>query len=412
MGHYQQIINTAKQALTRTFIEPWLCRKKRWLYFSTLLANIGLSMLTLFLTFDIAGLGLYPLLCYFLMVFSFGYGFILPCCFLLLGIIGFKKLFALLITSQGMMLCIFLYLENYPFWFVGLFQIMLNNAFIMAYHVSMMLHTSDSNRGSEVALGEAGLTSGSVIGSFAGGMALAFSDKYFVLLFASLIVPLATASIMLALIKHERELGKKGDSCFKSDHSLKSCLDELRKNPANSYATMAEGCFNAATFITMPVWLKILGVSGLAVGTISALRVILQLLLAPFLGALVDRDNGNEVKFGAILNFIGWIPWLFIQSPVLLLYSLIFWTSGNYLYASGLICRWYESRTLASMAAREVLLGVGRTVVLIIVTPLMFFSLQSFISAAIFISGVMILNGCIFSRSCVKLSLLTSHKTL
>ena len=273
----------------------------------------------------------------------------------------------------------------------------------MAYHVSMMLHTSDSNRGSEVALGEAGHTTGGVLGSFAAGIALAFSAKYFVLLFASLIVPLATASIMWSLIKHERELQSKGIPFFENDHSLKSCLYEFRKNPANSYSTMAEGCFNAVTFITMPVWLKILGLSGLAVGTINALRVILQLLLAPFLGWLVYRDNGNEVKIDAILNFIGWLPWLIIQSPVLLLYSLIFWTSGTYLYASGLMCRWYESRTLAGMAAREVLLGIGRTLALIIVTPLMFFSLQSFISAAIFISGVMILNGYIFSRSCAKL---------
>mgnify|MGYP006426496849 CR=1 FL=1 len=78
MDHYQKIIKIAKQALTRTFIDPWLCNKKRGLYLSTMFATSGLSMLTLFLTFDIASFGLYPLLCYFLLVFSFGYGFILP----------------------------------------------------------------------------------------------------------------------------------------------------------------------------------------------------------------------------------------------------------------------------------------------------------------------------------------------
>jgi hypothetical protein len=56
------------------------------------------------------------------------------------------------------------------------------------------------------------------------------------------------------------------------------------------------------------------------------------------------------------------------------------WSVGNQLFSTGLGSAWYKSRTVASMMAREMILGISR----LIFVPIMIYILYYF-SPAIFI---------------------------
>ncbi|PJF37617.1 MAG: hypothetical protein CUN55_21160, partial [Phototrophicales bacterium] len=68
-----------------------------------------------------------------------------------------------------------------------------------------------------------------------------------------------------------------------------------------------------------------------------------------------------------------------------MLLSSTIWTVGLHLYSVGLGSRWYAHRCLASQAIREMALGVGRLVCVVIAVPLLYhYGVHSFFVFAFF----------------------------
>lgn len=137
-------------------------------------------------------------------------------------------------------------------------------------------------------------------------------------------------------------------------------------------ATAQEGVFQFLIGFFAPVWMYVLGIKSVTMGLLLSLQGVIKLVLSPIAGHLFHENKSRDIVFGACIKPLGWIPWILVQAPWVMVISSAIWTTGMHLYAVGMGSRWYQQRCLASQAVREMALGLGRIICTLLAVPVLY----------------------------------------
>jgi hypothetical protein len=382
-----------KLTLYNAFIAPFLSAERARLYIAAMLGCFGATGVSIFLTYDYATTSPDVLLAFMTAHVLFFGVFFLPLLLVMAANASHKIFFPCLVILQLLALINIPFADQYfahpavDAFMVGCNLALISAPFWMSYHVLMVQHTTDDNRGNEVSVSGLGMGIGSIVGALTSGVALYYEivDVY---VFICMLAMLLSTIVMMRLIPHDR-------TSFRKMNIYRS----LVSRPRRSLNTIMNGCFDSLTGFLLPVWLKVIGLTGLGVGLFSALQFLLKIIISPFTGKLVKMNRGHESQLGAAINIAGWLPWLFTISPLGLIWSFLIRGPGQHMYNVGLQSRWYEERTYENMAAREVCLSIGRYLTILISLPLIYGDIKMFFIVAMALTCLKLLVSFFEARS-------------
>lgn len=352
--------------LQKAFIAPFQSKMRRSMYIAAILGCFSFSGLMFFYGFDYLDKGPWAVAIYFMAKTVSGMMLMMPFLFFLFQKMKKKSFFTLLFILQT--LCI-LFLILIPYdqalpeasaFINGILFTIISAPFWALFHIMMIQSSSDENLGNEISVALIGINIGNLLGSVSGGLALAFLPGYLYMLFCFAAFVVATT----LLAKTIPEEGKRIEQ--------KTMLESITLKPWRTINTMLDGSFHFLGSFFLPVWLGFIGIGSVMTGFLAGANILSRLIISPFAGHLSLGSKAMESKIGAILKTIGWGPWLFTLSPFNLIWSYLFWNTGQHLYAVGLQSRWYKEKTYNNMAAREFLLGVGRGIACVIAVPALY----------------------------------------
>lgn len=379
------------------FILPFRNFNLLGLYLGAFLGVFGIVMLEVFLAFNLAGLGMGQLLEYLLARFALINLVLMPLGFSLLRRHSRRMVIeALSIPAIPALLLLVTEGPALPVWMAGVCQSFVACPFWLMYHLALMTHCSDSNRGNEVGIAFIWLT----LGSFAGGLAAGGLSLFKVgiggALFFGAVVQ-GTALLLKYIYCHR-------SAVFSVPVEIPATarpglLQVVTDHPRRSWATFIDMLQEAATSTLWPVWLKVVGATGLAAGALYALNIGLRFVLSPVVGRIVNSKSGLDAQIGPAVKMLGWIPWLFSASPLTSVWSSLFFAAGTHMFKVGLESRWYETKSYEHMAAREILLGSGRLCGIIILVPILFYTPEIYIWSAILLTMVLMHSGMLLRQS-------------
>lgn len=360
----------AGSLLHRSFIAPFQSFERFCAYIGVLIGTFGFTGALTYFSYDFAQFGTIPLLAYF-----FGRLMIGGCITMPLALYGFHKLrrktaYAVMFVVQIFCMAV---INAHPEWlfardvlviaFVGLVFSLISAPFWASYHLSMLISTSDDNMGNEVSISSIVMFLGSTCAYLCAGAALTYMPGAFFVLICFGFLIVGTVALGISVCK--RDIADLRAKPF-------NILASLRKNPSMIKATFMEGVFQFLTGFFAPVWMWAVGIKSMTMGLLMSFQGIAKLVISPLSGHLFHENKGRDVVLGAALKPLGWVPWIFVQAPWVMLVSTTIWTLGQHLYSIGLGGRWYKERSIGAQAAREMVLGIGRMVTACLVVPVLF----------------------------------------
>lgn len=372
-----------------SFIDPFRSQERALIYAFSIVALIGFSFIDVYLGFYLAGKGFLDLTGYALMrtimanivVFSavgwllqhFNTRLLMPV-FILLQMVGLTGLFLISPDTPGWEIALYMPLVGVPYW--------------MAYHLMMVLYTSDKNRGNEVSVGMNVFFLGAVLGSLIAGLALEYAQGLWLVFTAAALIVIATIYFTFHL-SFKIDLGNKLDQLS----SRRPFLDHIRERPRRFLQSMVAGAGEYMTMFFVPAWIKIMGMSGLAAGLIQGLVLLMRTLVSPLTGHFVGKEKGGEIRLGGALITAGWVPWLFTSNPLAFGVSSLFWSAGGQLYGAGETSNWYKARSINAITAREMALGIGRSITAVLAGAVLFYAPALFPWLGLFVGILMTAKG-------------------
>ncbi|MEC9236305.1 MAG: hypothetical protein VX803_08655, partial [Pseudomonadota bacterium] len=263
------------------------------------------------------------------------------------------------------------------------------------FHLMMSFSVSDHNSANEICMADAGVTAGVLLGSVLGGVFLTYHLNMLAMIFSVSMMFIGTAMV-IGLMARKIQRGEMHLVFFSAGESIS--YDTFKGQWRNMYSTAYEGAFQIVADFLAPVWLKFMSVSAMGVGLLSAAKIGLKLLVSPVVGHFAnqgssgDGTKNHDLEIGLGLKCLGWVPWLFMQTPFLYAFSSMFWTAGQHFFSMGLASRWYKQRSVFKLALREFSLGAGRLAATLVAVPLLYWSLNSYIVFSILLSAGMMLT--------------------
>ncbi len=285
--------------------------------------------------------------------------------------------------KDGICVAILFALVSEPFW--------------MAYHGLMLRLTTDEDRGHQVSMAELGMRIGGIIGSLGAGLALSFFPGQIFPLFCGATLLLSTAGFFLLL------LSRAPDERMRI--SFLSLFVHIIRNPMISMCTLVQGMMSALTGVLAPVWMSVIGFSGILAGLLMALQIVARLVAGPLAGQWFHDDKGRELRVGALAHAAGWLSWIITSNPLAMIWSAFFWSAGSHMVNIGMDGRWYKSKSLANMASREICLGIGRLSLLPIILILFTVSIKLFFVFAAITSILLYVLCCLWQKQETKLNI-------
>jgi len=368
------------------------------LYGGVIVGLFGMILLNVFLAFDLASMGMAELLI-FLTVHLGSINLVcMPLGFMMLArmraqtflclLVGVQVISLFVMASEAIMSSLVV---------MGLAYSFISAPFWLIYHSSMLHYSSQKNRGNEISVAHLCMTAGVIAGSICAGFALNFAfDRAFVIYVGFGLTFAAT--LFLGFFARRCGVFAAHDKGRKNFHGG-SFKKALRDNPVRARATIVEMFHDVVTNTLWPVWMQIIGASGMAVGLLYAATVAMKFVLSPLVGRFVNARSGIDSQIGPAIKMIGWLPWLFIVHPLTSLWSSVFFAAGSHVFKIGLEARWYESRSYSHLAAREFYLGVGRIISLCVMVPVLFLASGYFIMAGAMMTALLLLCGSQLRRS-------------
>ncbi len=359
-----------RSLLHRSFVAPFQSVERVFGYAGGFLGTFGFTGALTYFSYDFAQFGPWALMAYFFGRLVIGGAFAMPVSLYLFYRCTKRRAYTILIGTQIATMGV---ISLYPEWMfsqnlgmialVGLIFSFISAPFWSSFHLNMLCHTSDDNMGNEVSISSIVLFFGSTLAFLCAGVALTYMPgAMFVLVcFGFLII----GTIFFALAGRGRSIDHLQRKPFK-------IIASMRKNTSMVKATFMEGVFQFLTGFFAPVWMWAVGIKSLTMGMLMSFQGIAKLVISPLAGHLFHENKGRDVVLGAMLKPLGWIPWIFIQAPWVMLLSTSIWTLGQHLYSTGLGSRWYKERCLASQAGREMVLALGRIVTACLVVPVLY----------------------------------------
>lgn len=356
--------------LHRAFVAPWSSPQRAATYAGMFFGVAGFNLLALLFSWQLAAAGLRDLLIFWAVYFFVSGPVLTPLLYGLYAKHGVKKArlvyigcllpgFAALIPGGVAMSAIANALVSMPFW--------------TAYHLTLSGHSTDDNRGHEIANAYIANAVGAVTGFMIGG-ALANSTHL------SIGLGFAAMALGLLLILTVLPPPHKGeDKAFWHDFR-----DHLFSRDMRMAMTVGQGGYDIFSSFILPSFLQLIGTNAMGAGVVQTLRVGLGSLVAPAIGHIVGKGKHHELRWGSLLYVPAWAAMLLpLPLPVQLAIAIAFWTVSTRAYGIGLDAAWYRLRTPGSLAARETLLSAGRIPFLLAFVPVMFISTKYYILLAL-----------------------------
>lgn len=364
------------------YIKP-ICNKSLvGVYVATTLGIFGMSLLDVFLAFDIAMLGMGTLISFLLLRVSIANLIAMPLGLMALSKFSWHKVYLVFLLLQLFVLAmVFFPSLGLPQYLVAALIANTTVPFWILYHAMILNHSSIENRGNEISLAHLSMTLGAVAGSVAAGFLLHWdiSEQIVMLLGAVLVICASSALYFFSTFKKDRMANSISMQRLAGPGLIKAAM----LSPPVSKATLAEAVHDTAIWMLWPVWLKIVGASGLAVGVLQASNVGVKFIISPIVGRFINLKNGYDSVYGPLIKFFGWLPWMFSHNPLVSLCSCVFFAAGSHTFKVGLETRWYENKTLSHLACREIVLGVGRFIAVLFFVPILFYKPDYFVVAGI-----------------------------
>ena len=393
--------------LHAAFVAPFQCLSLCVLYLGAFVSITGITAVQLYMVFDFASLGMWPVMEHFIVRALFVSMLIMPLWFWLSTKMSFLSYAALVLLMQiatgGLLLH---FGQDSAVWLQTLLFSSSVASYWTIFHLMMSFSVSDHNSANEICMADAGVTAGTLLGSVLGGVFLTYGLGSFTMVFGVVMMFLGTV-IVFSLMYKKVQNGDV-DLVFLSEGETAS-WSEIKGQYKNIYSTAYEGAFHVVADFLAPVWLKLMSVSAMGVGLLSAAKIGLKLLVTPLVGHFAnegsrsEESHNHDLEIGLALKCAGWVPWLFMQNPLLYAFSSLFWTGGQHFFSMGLASRWYKQRSIFKLALREFSLGLGRLTATLVAVPLLYWSMQSYIVFSILLSTAML-----FTTSFGK-SLATQH---
>ena len=368
--------------LKKAFIDPFTSTERAILYLCTFFGQFGFTGLLVYFAFDLTSLDLDAVLGFFTGKFFFSNLFFLPLLFIIVARARSAIVFSFLVLTQVIALLV-LFLNRdlmsagdfNQALLVGIIISFVTEPFWVIYHNMMLQLTTDENRGHEVSVAELGLQVGSAIGALAAGFMLTFMPGAIFPLFGSfsLIIPASILSVLSA--QFFKEQGQKPSYLAPYSGAI--------QNPRLSLATLMQGVLEGVTTYYAPLWMKVLGFSAIVMSSLTSAKLAARFAIGPLTGHLFQKGNRKELRLGAYVYMISWIPWIILDPALAFVITAVIWSVYNHLIKVGLDGRWYANKTMEGMATREVCMGVGRLLALACVAPLIVISPLLFFAAAI-----------------------------
>lgn len=357
--------------LHRSFIAPFLAKGRVFSYCGSFLGAFGFTGVMTYFSYDFARLGAEALSLYFLVRLGFANFIAMPLA--LYTIYKLKRRFAfpfMLVLQAATMAYAFqnpnviVGTDMLSVALAGLAFSIMAAPFWSSFHTCMLAHTSDDNIGNEVSVSGIILFCGGTLAIIGSGFALEYfpGPVYVLTCFASMMI----GTMGFAISLHRFDMSPFREKSF-------SLIEAFKKHKAKCNATATEGLFQFLTSFFAPVWMWAIGIKSVTMGLLLASQGLIKLVVSPLAGHLFHEDKSRDVVLGATIKPLGWLPWIFIQAPWVMLISSTLWTLGQHLYSTGLGSRWYKQRCLASQALREILLGFGRCATACIALPLLYY---------------------------------------
>ncbi len=366
------------EILRKAFIDPFTSGGRMRLYLGAVFGCIGFAGLIMYFAFDFLHQGPVVLAAYFLTKSLIGNVFFMPALFWAAQRLPERAYFTWLMVIQGIVLALMVFVPfddmevlHRAFAF-GLLFTLFSGPYWLFYHALMIHSSTDHNLANEVSIAAIGTSIGSIFGYFIGGIIFAFLPGTWFVMFCFVIMVASAALLVSAIPKEPPASARKG-----------SMLRSLLSRPWRSLNTVMDGALNFLTSFFEPFWLGFIGLSSVATGTVTALGVLSRLVLSPITGHWFHTTKLRESKVGSAMITAGWVPWVAVQSPWVLIWSFFFWTTGSHMYSVGLQSRWYQDKTYANMGAREICLGVGRTITCILGLILIHMNVTAFFAMAL-----------------------------
>lgn len=357
-----------KQHFYQSFILPFRSRARLQMFAAQLLGAVAVGFLAVFVTLDIAQLGVDSMVTYTIVRFG------------LAGFVGFPFLTALylfaprfvfrsvILVLQCCGIVPLLFSSQFSPLMIGCCMGVCSAAYWQVFHLAMTAQTSDAGRGYEVSLSQILMTMGAAAGSLLGGFAAAAGLSITIAVYAFALQIIASIMFCLLIPRVQRH----GEGVLEGQVSVLKMGHEIMHNPLRTALTVAEASYSLLGEILRPAWLKVMGVAALGVGVVSALIIIIQALVAPWAGKFYAQNKMAEMRWGSAVLCCAWLPWVWSAQTMLLFFSVPLWSAGAMLLQTGLGGRWYKDRSATAILIREVLLTIARIAIACWGIPLMF----------------------------------------
>ncbi len=361
---------TRLEIFRRGYLAPFQCVFRNLIYISGFLGCLGFSGASIFFVFDLGGYGLPILFAFFLSRYIASNFILMPGALFFIQRFWGLHIFLALISLSAISAISALFLlkleaGSYLYAFCGSFLFsLISVTFWSFHHVCMLFRTTDDNVGNEVSICGFCDGLGSAAGLFLGGLVLSISLSGGILIFfmAMFLATLCLLFVVLHIDPPDRKTPY---------HPIKNILNT---DLDHSAMTAFHGVIQFFCVFSAPVWLAMLGAKSLLTGFLMGLNILLEFITSPFIGHIFHQDKKHEAKIGAALLATGWLPLTVFQNAFLFPLASMFWLIGENMLHVGNIGRWYRNRDIASIAAREILLGSGRIAACLTALPILFYT--------------------------------------
>ena len=250
--------------------------------------------------------------------------------------------------------------------------------FWVVFHIFMTKNTSLDNKGNEVSVALNTLAVGSMIGAAIATALKVVNVPLDMIFFAGSLLSFISV-YLLCRFEEQAEARQKQNNVSESESESESEIADrktvwqaLTESPSRSVNTLLTGFFNVHTFQLWGLWLLKSGLTFAAVGIVEVLSTLLRLIISGHSGKFTNMGNGRDLRTSGVLSSLGWFPWLFSASPVIIPFTVLIWNIARQFHQVGMTSQWYSCQSIACLTAHEILLSIGRIIGLCVCVPLLF----------------------------------------
>ena len=372
------------------FLKPLCNPKLRTLYIGTVLGVMSLVMMDVYFAYDLASLGMMSVIAYFIFRSLPASITFMPIAFCFLQDCSEKNqskkaviniIFSIQVITLVATLTLVVTGYIFPAFMIGAVLGLSGAAFWVFYHAIMVNTTGDNNVGNEAGMAHVAMTIGGFVGALLAGLFLTLSITREVFLLFSIVLLLCATSFLFFFMLKQTFVQKGG---CKQNTPVR--LSRFFSSPRRIIATMLESGYDSVTNHLWPIWIKMIGGAGIVAASLHAFLVIVKFVISPVAGSLINARQGHDLQYGSLAKLLGWVPWLLSATPMTSIFSSIFVAVGSHMYRVGLESRWYAERSYVHMAAREIYVGLGRIIAVLIFVPILFSMTYLYVPAGIILT--------------------------